>query len=180
MKTVWIIDGAYLLKGSPQGENFDYVKLRKELENKNGSVFSECFYLNSTQNPSSDAQDSFHSWLKMAAPIGPKFRLQLYKLKELTFECPGCRKKITRQVQKGVDVAIATLLIKLAVQNKYDRVILSAGDGDFEAAVEYIKDEHNKEFMIAGFDGSVSPDLQSYANEIIWINELWENIKKQR
>lgn len=180
MKTVWIIDGAYLLKGSPQEENFDYVKLRNELENKNDSVFSECFYLNSTQSPSSDAQDSFHSWLKMVAPKGPKFRVQLYKLKDLICECQNanCKRKFTRQVQKGVDVAIATLLIKLAVQNKYDRVILSAGDGDFEAAVEYIKDEHNKEFIIAGFDGSVSSDLQSYANDMIWLNEFWENIKK--
>lgn len=140
MRTVWIIDGAYLLKGSPQ--NFDYLKLKKALETENGSSFSECFYLNSTQNPSSDAQDSFHLWLKTAPPRGPKLRVQLYKLKDINCECPNndCKAKFTRQVQKGVDVAIATLLIKLAIQNKYDRVILSAGDGDFEAAVEYIKD----------------------------------------
>jgi hypothetical protein len=41
----------------------------------------------------------------------------------------------------SVDVAIATLLIKLAVQKKYDRIILSAGDGDFEDAVQYVIDD---------------------------------------
>lgn len=31
------------------------------------------------------------------------------------------------------------LLIKLAVQGVYDRLILTAGDGDFEDAIDYIK-----------------------------------------
>ena len=62
-------------------------------------------------------------------------RVQLYKLKDLRCDCPHCGDHFDRQVQKGVDVGIATLLIKLAVQEKYERVILSAGDGDFEDAI---------------------------------------------
>jgi uncharacterized LabA/DUF88 family protein len=176
MKTVWIVDGAYLMKAAPG--KFDYVKLKHELEKANGGAFTESFYLNSTPNPPTDAQDSFHTWIKMAPPRGPRMRVQLYKLKNMHCECPSCHASFERQVQKGVDVAIATLLIKLAVQQKYDRVILSAGDGDFEDAVEYIKDEHRKEFWVAGFDGSVSGDLQSYADNVIWLNFAWATIEK--
>ena len=174
--TVWIVDGAYMMRGAPG--RFDYVKLKNELEEINGAPFAESFYLNSTSNPATDAQDSFNTWIKMAPPKGPKMRVQLYKLKDMHCECPACHTRFERPVQKGVDVAIATLLIKLAVQKKYDRVILSAGDGDFESAVEYVKDELGKEFWVAGFDGSVSVDLQSYADRVVWVNGLWAMIQR--
>jgi uncharacterized LabA/DUF88 family protein len=105
-------------------------------------------------------------------------RVQLYKIKDMHCDCPKCGHLFDRQVQKGVDVGIATLLIKLAVQKKYDRVILSTGDGDFEDAVEYVKSEFGKEIWIAGFDGSVSADLQSYADHIIWIGDIWAAVQK--
>ena len=176
MKTVWIVDGAYLMKGAPG--KFEYAKLKSELERINGTPFVESFYLNSTPNPATDAQDAFHTWIKTAPPKGPKMRVQLFKLKDMHCECPSCHNNFDRQVQKGVDVAIATLLIKFAVQKKYDRVILSTGDGDFEAAVEYVKDEFHKEFWLAGFNWSISADLQSYADNIIWADSFWASIQK--
>jgi uncharacterized LabA/DUF88 family protein len=177
MATVWIVDGAYMMKGAPG--RFDYVKLKNELEKLNGEPFLESFYLNSTPNPATDAQDSFHTWMKMAPPKGPKMRVQLYKLKDMRCECPNCGNQFERTVQKGVDVAIATLLIKLAVHNRYDRVILSAGDGDFESAVDYVKDVCGKQFWIAGFNGSISADLQSYADKMILVDSFWSAIQKQ-
>jgi hypothetical protein len=59
---VWIVDGAYLMKGA--SGRFEYAKLKHELEQVNGSLFSESFYLNSTPNPATDAQDAFHTWIK--------------------------------------------------------------------------------------------------------------------
>ena len=77
-----------------------------------------------------------------------------------------------------MDVGIATLIIKLATQNVYDRLILSAGDGDFEDAIAYVKEELHKEFWLSGFEDSVSADLQSYANEVIWLDQFREDIRK--
>lgn len=176
MKAIWIIDAAYLFKAAPS--KFDYLKLKSELEKKNESAFFESYYLNSTPNPPTDAQDGFHTWIKSGPPRGPKMRVQLYKLKDLHCDCPHCGKEFDRPVQKGVDVGIATLIIKLAIQQKYERLILSAGDGDFEDAIQYVKDEHKKEIWIAGFDGSVSVDLQSYADQTIWLGEFWNVVAK--
>ena len=53
MTTVWIVDGAYMMKGAPG--RFEYVKLKNELEKINGAPFAESFYLNSTPNPATDA-----------------------------------------------------------------------------------------------------------------------------
>lgn len=175
-KTVWIVDAAYLMKAAPG--RFDYLKLKMELERLMGEPFFESYYLNSTPNPPTDAQDAFHTWLKTAPPRGPKMRIQLYKLKDMRCTCPDCSWSFDRTVQKGVDVGIATLILKLATQGQYDRLLLSAGDGDFEDAISYVKSELHKELHISGFAGSVSADLQSYADSVVWLDELWATIEK--
>jgi hypothetical protein len=174
--TIWIVDGAYAMKGAPG--KFDYVKLKQQLQLRNGGSFFESYYLNSTPNPPTDQQDAFHTWLKSAPPGGPQFRVQLYKLKDVHMNCPNCGHAFDRLVQKGVDVGIATLLVKLGFRDKYRRVILLAGDGDFEDSVEYVKSELDREVWIAGYQGSVSTDLQSYANQMIWIGDFWKDIEK--
>ena len=176
MKAVWIVDGAYLLKAGQRFGRFDYIKLRRKLEADIGQPFFEAYYLNSTPNPPTDAQDAFHTWLKGAPPRGPHMRVQLYKLKNQHNECPQCRHSFDRKIQKGVDVGIATLVLKLATQQKYDLLVLSAGDGDFEDSIDYAKSELNKQIVIAGYDGSVSTDLQSYADRVIWLDAYWPQI----
>jgi uncharacterized LabA/DUF88 family protein len=81
-------------------------------------------------------------------------------------------------VQKGVDVAIATLIIKLAVQNVYDRLILSAGDGDFEEAISYVKSDLKKEIWISGAQANLSTDLQSYSDNVLWMEDMYPAIAK--
>jgi len=171
MKTVWIVDAAYLFNYG-KTYPFDYLKLKNEIERLNGEPIYESYYLNSTQDPATDAQNAFHTWIKTAPPKGPKFRVQLYKLKNMHLTCPSCGSQFDRQVQKGVDVGIATLIIKLAAQNVYDRLILSAGDGDFEDAISYVKSELHKEFWVSGSTFNLSPDLQSYADKVLWLEDM--------
>ena len=176
-KTIWIVDGAYLMQAAPG--RFDYGKLRTILEEINGMPFSEAYYFNSANNGNnSSGQDAFHTWLKSAPPHGPKMRVKLYKPKLLRNRCPKCGNEFDRVIQKGVDVGIATLIVKLAAQNKYDRLFLSSGDGDFEDAVAFIKEELDKDLFVSGFADSLSSDLQSYASEVIWLDQHWENFKR--
>ena len=170
MKTVWIIDAAYLFNYG-RGRPFDYLKLKNELETLNGAPMYESYFLNSAQDTSNDAQ-GFYTWLKSAPPKGPKFRVQLYRLKTLNMRCPDCGKPFERQVQKGVDVGIATLIIKLAAQGVYDRLILCAGDGDFEDAISYVKSDLHKEVWLCGSVANLSPDLQSYSDTVLWLEDM--------
>lgn len=71
MKTVWIIDGAYLFNHG-RSRPFDYLKLKNELVRLNGDSIHESYYLNATRDPFADGQNGFHTWLKSAAPRGPK------------------------------------------------------------------------------------------------------------
>lgn len=165
-----------MMKAAPA--RFDYLKLKALLVKHNGGEISEGFYLNSTPNPPTDQQDSFHTWLKLAPPHGPKLRVQLYKLKHMNVRCQLCGRDFNKDVQKGVDVGIATLILKMASQGQYDRLILSAGDGDFEDAIDYVKSELHKEIWITGFNNSISADLQSYADRVMFLNEHWKEIEK--
>ena len=92
--------------------------------------------------------------------------------------CPDCGTGFERQVQKGVDVGIATLIMKLAVQNTYDRLILSAGDGDFEEAIDFVKSDLHKEVWMCGSEKNLSPDLQSLADRVLWLEDMGQDIDK--
>ncbi|MTI94065.1 MAG: NYN domain-containing protein [Firmicutes bacterium] len=177
-KTVWLIDAAYLFNAQESVSpdyNFDYRKLRDRLE-QDGSI-DRAYYLNSTPNPPTDAQSSFHSWLQTSRPDGPQFRVHLYQLKGRDYDCPHCHRKFSLQVQKGVDVGLATLIVRLAKYN-YDNLILSSGDGDLKDAIVHAKEHCNKRFELCVFRWGVSPELQSYADKVHWIDDFATEVKK--
>ncbi len=177
MRTTWMLDGAYLFAAPTGSGRIDYLKLKRLLEGENGGPFNDTYYLNATPNPPRDQKDAFHTWLKAAPPHGPHMTVQLYALKTIRTTCASCGTPGTRLVQKGVDVGIATLSIRLAVQERYDRLILCAGDGDFKDALGYVKDL-GKEIWLAGFNRTISADLQALAARVIWLDQLWESIRR--
>jgi nijmegen breakage syndrome protein 1 len=172
-KVVWIIDAAYMRKAAPV--RFDWLKLKSLLEGPGGRTFDEVYYLDSHVAQSS--QERFHNWLRLAPPTGPKFQVRLYDLKKSCVSCPMCNQDFDRTVQKGVDVGIATLIFRLAVESRYERLLLSTGDGDFEDAISYVKTAHKKEVYIAAFRGSVSACLQSHSDKIVWLNDHINHFK---
>lgn len=175
-RIVWIVDASYLEEEKPAA--LDYYKLKKVLEKECGGSFADSFYLNSVSDSPSESLSGFHTWLKLVEPKGPNMRVKLYKFKDTRNECPECQHQFAKRVQKGVDVGIATLIVKLAAQNRYSRLVLSTGDGDFEDAIAYAREESGKEIWVTGFQGTVSPDLQSYADKVIWLEDHWDDIKR--
>ena len=95
------------------------------------------------------------------------FDVRLYSLKEMNVKCPCCDTLIKRQVQKGVDVGICTSILELS--DKYKRLVLTAGDGDFHNAIQVIKDKY-KEVYISGFDNSMSRELRDHADALKFLN----------
>jgi len=177
VKTVWIVDGAYLFNHG-RSRPFDYLRLKDELVRLNGGPLHESHYVSAGADPGREADNAFHHWLKSAAPRGPQLRVHLLALKETPQQCPACGHGYLRAVQKGVDVAIATLAVKLAAQGVYDRLILAAGDGDFEAAVASVKADFRKEVWVLGSASNLSPDLQCYADRVLWLEDLSPAIDK--
>lgn len=84
----------------------------------------------------------------------------------------------TQKVQKGVDVGIATTALRL--YERYDIIIISAGDGDFEDFIRYIVEDKDKKLYIVGFKGSISPNIQQYSSKVFLLNEHYSEICDNR
>ena len=57
-------------------------------------------------------------------------------------------------------------------------MLFRSGDGDFEDAISYVKSERLKEVWMCGSQENLSPDLQSYADNVIWLEDLHPAIDK--
>ena len=77
-----------------------------------------------------------------------------------------------------MDVGIATTALRLF--ERYDAIILSAGDGDFEDFIRYIVEDNDKKLYIVGFDKSISPDLQQFSSMNYLLNEHYDDICDNR
>ena len=55
---------------------------------------------------------------------------------------------------------------------------LGAGDGDFEDAISYVKSELHKEVWVCGSQANLSTDLQSYADHVVWLEDLHPAIER--
>jgi uncharacterized LabA/DUF88 family protein len=170
----WVIDGAYLLKAAPG--IFDYMKLKSELERRAGGPFRESYFLNTVSTYGDAAQDRFHEWLQHMPPTGPGMQVRLYTTKQMHGTCEHCGQSYARDVQKGVDVGLATLLLRLAPN--YDRLVLSAGDGDLADAIQGIVADYNTEVVVAGFRGSVSRGLLEAGAKALFIDEFWSSVER--
>ena len=115
----------------------------------------------------------------------------IYELKKIRADrayCDECATKVAltcpndpshhigNQQQKGVDVGIATLA--LVHRDRYDTLILSSGDGDLLDAVEFLS-EQGKKIELAVFTEGVSTDLQARADDIRWINDFADEIRRE-
>ena len=64
--------------------------------------------------------------------------------------CPRCGAALARTVEKGIDTALATDMIKFAVEGAYDVGVLVSSDADFVPVVEFL-DSKGIRVVQAGF-----------------------------
>lgn len=87
---------------------------------------------------------------------------------------PGCGIRLAGTVEKGVDTAIATDMIRLAWEGAYDIAVLASSDSDLVPAVQFL-DQKGRKVVQAGFPPSgvqlatscwASFDIFQHRNEI--------------
>lgn len=77
-------------------------------------------------------------------------------------ECPHCKGRVAGTIEKGVDTAIATDMIRLAWAGAYDVAILASSDADLVPAVEFLETKGIK-VVQAGF-----PPYGSHLAKACW------------
>ena len=188
-RRLWLIDASYLFNARHSvagGYRFSYLKLRQKIE-ESGPLW-RAYYLNSVPLKEANGADDFHGWLRTALPNGPQLITQLYPTAEEPAHrawCEACGERVSlvcpkqqprqrshrlsNEVQKGVDVGLATLA--LIHRDSYDTLLLSTGDSDLLDAVSFLSD-HGKRIELVVFQQGVATNLQCRADRIHWINDF--------
>ena len=93
-----------------------------------------------------------------------KFLDALYNTPFLEVRLGGSKMRGDVAVEKGIDIMLATDLLRFAWDDRYDVAILVSGDGDFAYAVQAVKDL-GKHVEIAAFPSNLSGELAQAADE---------------
>ena len=92
-----------------------------------------------------------------------KFLTALHNMPYLEVRLGTSKMRGDVAVEKGIDIMLATDLLRFAWENLYDVGILVSGDGDFAYAVKTAKD-FGKHMEVAAFSANLSPDLAQIAD----------------
>lgn len=82
----------------------------------------------------------------------------------------------SRNVEKGVDVALVTDLLSLAWEQAYDDAIVISGDADYTEAVEKVKSK-GKTIEIVAWRDSISGDLKRAASKVTYLDDLMPKVR---
>ena len=93
-----------------------------------------------------------------------KFFSALYNTPYLEVRLGTSKMRGDVAVEKGVDIMVATDLLRLAWDNLYDVGVLVSGDGDFAYAVQAVKDL-GKHVEVAAFPANLSWELAQVADD---------------
>lgn len=93
-----------------------------------------------------------------------KFLSALYNTPYLEVRLGTSKIRGDTAVEKGVDIMLATDMLRLAWDDLYDVAVLVSGDGDFAYAVQAVKDM-GKHVEVAAFQANLSSELTRVADE---------------
>jgi len=148
----------------------DYVKLVNKLS-EGTNLLRAIFYDGVPEVLSINKKNFLTALSKHGIQIKTKI------IKQRKSNCPHCGCQVNRYVQKGVDVSLASDIVRHAFQGTCDICIIVSGDEDYKDAIEIAKDKGLK-IWVASFRNSLSVDLERSTDRVVYLDDLFENIKK--
>lgn len=150
-KIVILVDGAYFdnlnyyLKDK-KGKKIDLGKLSEKITGNDIHLRTKFYnaYPYQSDNPTQREKDNYKG--------AQQFFYTINRLKNHEFvnvgrvrpkpcQCPNCKHDFMKPEQKGVDVALALDLVKMARKKVADKFALISGDEDLTASVEMAQEE---------------------------------------
>ena len=151
------------------GKKIDHGKLIKEITG--GTDFIRGYFYDAINEPLDSKKSGFFDKLREL-----EITIVTKKLRHKSVMCPHCRKVDDNiPYQKGVDVALVTDLMSLAIEKAFEVAILVSGDNDFVDAINFIKSKGIKVWVVS-FTGCLGEDTMRAADRVIRLDKLFENI----
>lgn len=177
-KSVVLIDAENVLKSwitycksNNLDEKLDYVKLRDILSNDTNLL--RAYFYSAVPEELLTKKKNFLAALQKS---GIQLRIKFLKVRHES--CLKCGHIQERLVQKGVDVSLATDILRHAWQKTCDVCIVVSGDEDYKDAIDVAKDKGIK-IWIAAFRFSLSRELEHTADKVIFLEEIFTQIKRK-
>jgi uncharacterized LabA/DUF88 family protein len=172
-RVIVFIDGAYMLAAcSERNVKYDLFKLIPIVQKDRKiirSYYYDGIYSQEDARKSAEYMDKREkkiSFIKNFIGRGITPRLSTLKFRG------------DKPIQKGVDVRIATDMLMLAARNAYDVAILVSGDEDLVEVVREIK-YLGKRVEIVAFRKGVSENLELEADSMWYLEDIWEEVKRE-
>lgn len=139
----------------------------------NGRTMFRTYYYNVERDPDRNPQ---------AYQDQQKFFSALYNTPYLEVRLGTSKMRGDVAVEKGVDIMLATDLLRLAWDDLYDVAILVSGDGDFAYAIQAAKNM-GKHVEVAAFPANLSWELAQVADdrELLtpdYFADIWSNRRR--
>ena len=134
----------------------------------NGRSLFRIYYYNVLRDPDRNFQ---------AYQDQQKFLAALYSTPYLEVRLGSAKIRGDSAIEKGIDIMLATDLLRFAWSDLYDVAILVSGDGDFSYAVQAVKDA-GKHVEIAAFPANLAWELTQVADHRVFLapeyfSDLW-------
>lgn len=163
------IDGSnlyHVLKQNTDKHDLDYKRFSEKLTRDRELI--RTYYYNIRQESPDNPK---------LAENQDRFLNALYETDYLEVKLGIWKARGGTMVEKGVDVMIASDLIRHAYEDHYDVAILVSGDADFYPALQAVKDI-GKQVEVAAFDSNLSAEAARLADVVTKFNgeyfdELW-------
>eukprot|EP00357_Protocruzia_adherens_P018647 CAMPEP_0114982122 /NCGR_PEP_ID=MMETSP0216-20121206/5920_1 /TAXON_ID=223996 /ORGANISM="Protocruzia adherens, Strain Boccale" /LENGTH=422 /DNA_ID=CAMNT_0002343861 /DNA_START=294 /DNA_END=1562 /DNA_ORIENTATION=- len=178
-RNLMIIDGSYfrinsLRKPSLPVNEQAMKNFFNEIERKLNLVLDDVFYFDASRGGTQSSFERHYTSVLQACNV----QLVLKNYKSMSMKCPNCSHQFSRRVQAEVDVAIASKIVYDHCKERFDNLILIAGDGDFKEALDKVRnDDSNKRVYILAWRRSISPKLQEKAsrNCVLYFDDHWND-----
>lgn len=160
-RLIVFIDAANIIYSLKDLEwKIDYKKLQKYL-GRNSNLADIYFY-----SAKWEGKDSEESFLAMLSRVG--FKLRTKKLKFVKYDDGS------RHPKGNIDVDLTVDMISLI--SRYDTAILMSGDGDFQAAVNFVKSK-GKKVIVVSTRWHIAKELIEVADEYINLRDLRKHVE---
>lgn len=146
----------------------DYVKLVSEISR--GTNLLRAYFYDGVPEKVSKNKKNFMDALRKKG-----FQLRTKVLKERIVDCEKCGSREVRNIQKGVDVFLATDILRHAWQGTCEVCIVVSGDEDYKDAIDCIKDKGLRVWVVS-FRDCLSRELELSADKVILVEDIFDKI----
>jgi uncharacterized LabA/DUF88 family protein len=179
-KVMLFIDGENLFHGCKsfrEKYHIDLFKLRDKLVGERKLIRAYYYHSIPTDNETVvSKQKGFHRYLDLN---GFKTVILPLKKRQESVICTKCGNKgtKTKNIEKGVDIALVTDFLTFGIMGYYDTAIIISGDFDYYKAIEEVQRRGAKVELAYFKEGGISSDFIRHSDSFINLDEIADEVE---